>query len=115
MSSTLVNNQNGVVYHPGVLVRVAPTAAVQVSLTPFPDRPRKGEMFPFAGRSISPQTERKDVSRETSSLSIAMNPAVMPEVLPSFDLRLTRPGLGTPWPPFGQRIAAPGELASRAY
>jgi hypothetical protein len=31
---------------------------------------RKGEMFPFAGRKISPQTQRKDVSRETSSLSI---------------------------------------------
>jgi hypothetical protein len=58
----------------------------------------------------SPQTERKDVSRETSSLSIrreirqvrndyARNAA-------SFNLRLTRPRWESARPPFGQGVAA---------
>jgi hypothetical protein len=49
-------------------------------------------MFPFAGRSISPQTERKDVSRETFSLSIRGEIlTLMPQMADLSDLRLTRP------------------------
>jgi hypothetical protein len=39
-------------------------------------------MFPRAGRNISPQTERKDVSRETSSPFIRVNAGdMMPEIV----------------------------------